>query len=79
MCQRLQLRGFNGDGRTETTTVGTLGSVESEGVRCVKGYNVVVLTGTDAQTVHPHTHRATWWGGVCVTTGVVLFYRDGAL
>ena len=34
--------------------VGTLGSVESEGVRCVKDYNVVILTGTDAQTVRPY-------------------------
>ena len=37
------------DGRNGTTTVGTLGSIESEGVRCVKDYNVVILTGTDAQ------------------------------
>ena len=28
--------------------VGTHESVESEGVRCITGYSVVVLTGTDA-------------------------------
>ena len=34
-------------------------SVESEGVRCVKGYSIVVLTGTDAlrldTLVRPYT------------------------
>ena len=30
--------------------VGTLGL----SVRCVKGYSIVVLTGTDAQTVRPY-------------------------
>ncbi|WP_297726009.1 hypothetical protein, partial [uncultured Porphyromonas sp.] len=42
--------------------VGTHGSVESEGVRCIKGYgvrcvkdsSVVVLTTTDAQIVRPY-------------------------
>ena len=37
--------------------VGTHESIESEGVRCVKGYSVVVLTGTDAQTERPYSSR----------------------
>ena len=69
-----------------TTTVGTLGSIESEGVRCVKDYNVVILTGTDAQTVRPYRESFRFVdngrdvvGGRVRHDGCRLFYRDGAL
>ena len=39
--------------RNDTNTVGTHGLC----VRCIKGYSVMVLTGTDAQTVRPYRSR----------------------
>ena len=47
LCQRLQRQGFNGDGRTDRASL--QGVVTASGVRCVKGYSVKVLTGTDAR------------------------------
>ena len=32
-------------------------------VRCVKGYSVVVLTGTDAQTVRPDSRYSSCFNG----------------
>ena len=50
LCQKLQRRGINGDGRTDRASL----QDSSLCVRCVKSYSVVVLTGTDAQIVRPY-------------------------
>ena len=49
--------------RNDTNTVGTHGLC----VRCIKGYSVMVLTGTDAQTVRPY--RSRFRGSAHQTTG----------
>ncbi len=52
LCQRLQRRGFNGDGRT---TVRPYTGLHVTCVRCIKGYSVRALTRTDARAVRPYT------------------------
>ncbi len=54
-CQKLQHRlGWFGDGRTDRASL----QDTSLCVRCVKGYSVVVLTGTDAQIERPYRTRS---------------------
>ena len=51
---------LDGDGRPPTRHSraslqdSVTASIEPEGVRCVKGYSIVVLTGTDAQIERPY-------------------------
>ena len=56
LCQWLQLYAFNGDGRSGRASLqdSVTASVEWVCVRCVNGYNFMVLTGTDAQIVRPY-------------------------
>ena len=50
LCQKLQHRDINGDGRSDRAFLqgSVTASIEPEGIRCVKTYSIVVLTGTDA-------------------------------
>ena len=63
LCQKLQRRGINGDGRTDRASL----QDSSLCVRCVKSYSVVVLTGTDAPAVCVPTVRP--YNGLLVKLG----------
>ena len=56
LCQKLQHRDINGDGRSDRASLqgSVTASIEPEGVRCVKSYSIGVFTGTDAQIVRPY-------------------------
>ena len=47
-------------------------SVWREGVRCVKGYSVVVLTGTDAQTERPYRSRPRFARQIVTRLALIL-------
>ena len=50
--RKLQHRGFNGDGRTDRVT--RCRDARPERPLSNESYSIVVLTGTDAQTVRPY-------------------------
>ena len=59
LYQRLQRCGFDRDGRTDGLRPSRASPqiVTRYSVRCIKGYSIVVLTGTDARAVRPLYQR----------------------